>query len=445
MGQRNVTLAQVLGLVGWSVASSWFETIDGLRLLRPDGIDRHRLLLVVQLRRDVAPRCERCGAAHQHVHGRMPSRRVRDLPCSGVATLLEFEPLRLRCPHCPGVHIERLPLSSSGSRMTRRMEQQLAVEASAAPVSFVAANHGLSWGAVFRAEQAALLRWVATREMPLLRMIGLDEKWLGRRGDWPDRFVTLPSNLETGEPLAYRFGRGAEAVKAWLSTLSSETKAGIRLFAMDMHEPFCAAIADDPELAHAALVHDPFHVMKRANELIDELRRATFHRASAELRKVGSGSRWLFLRAEERLSADQRTRLRALLKYNATLARAYQLKEELRAVLASPTRPQMAAGLARILRRTQQRRCVPLRKLHDTLRRRLERILALAEHRPPTGRIEALNNNWETLVRRGRGYRNLDAFLLKLRFMIVNPIDSRSGLRRFLALAETSSRPAAAA
>jgi hypothetical protein len=27
-----------------------------------------------------------------------------------------------------------------------------------------------------------------------------------------------------------------------------------------------------------------------------------------------------------------------------------------------------------------------------------EEIFALGEHHPPTGRIEALNNNWETLV-----------------------------------------------
>ena len=36
-----------------------------------------------------------------------------------------------------------------------------------------------------------------------------------------------------------------------------------------------------------------------------------------------------------------------------------------------------------------------------------------------TGRIEALNNNWETLVRRGRGYRDLNGMFRKLRFMTV--------------------------
>src|SRR5208337_4099988 len=119
---------------------------------------------------------------------------------------------------------------------------------------------------------------------------------------------------------------------------------------------------------------------------------------------------------------------------NNTLARAYQIREELRGVLHASTKDQMALGLARILRRTARKDNVPLRRLHDTLNERWNEILALGEHRPPVGRIEALNNNWETLVRRARGYRNLDYLLRKLRFMTANPIRNHDGVRRFLAL-----------
>jgi len=61
-------------------------------------------------------------------------------------------------------------------------------------------------------------------------------------------------------------------------------------------------------------------------------------------------------------------------------------------------------------------------------------IQALADHRPAAGRVEALNNNWETLVRRGRGYRDHAYLLLKLRFMVANPIRKEDGVKRFLAL-----------
>lgn len=59
-------------------------------------------------------------------------------------------------------------------------------------------------------------------------------------------------------------------------------------------------------------------------------------------------------------------------------------------------------------------------------------------HHPHTGRIEALNNNWEALVRRARGYRDHQYLLLKLRFMTANPVRTEDGAKRFLALAHAA-------
>jgi transposase len=105
----------------------------------------------------------------------------------------------------------------------------------------------------------------------------------------------------------------------------------------------------------------------------------------------------------------------------------------------------MDIGLARILRRTQGRQNQPLRAWRESLRNHREQIFSLAEHRPPAGRIEALNNNWETLVRRARGYRDHHDLLLKLCFMTVNPIRNDRGVERFLALGLTPTRPLAEA
>ncbi len=103
-------------------------------------------------------------------------------------------------------------------------------------------------------------------------------------------------------------------------------------------------------------------------------------------------------------------------------------------MLHAPDLDSMAVGLDRILRRTAQRRHKPLRKLHDSLVVHRATILALGEHRPAAGRVEALNTNGESLVRRGRGYRDHQYILLKLRFMTANPIRKEHDIKRFLAL-----------
>lgn len=302
------------------------------------------------------------------------------------------------------------------------------------PIVRVAAQYGLSWSTVRRAEEYAIARWEVQRPKVRLHQVGVDEKYLGRRHQREEKFVTIVSNLETGEPVWMGYGRSEVTLKQWLDILTPAQKKQIQLFAMDMHQAFKNAVQSDPLLAHVAIVHDPFHVMKRANEAIDDLRRAIFFRAGSDLRAVGRGTRWLFLRAWERCTLLQQIKLKQLLACNAKLAAAYQLKEELRAVLAAPDKSAMAKGLCRILRRTQRKANVPLRKLHDSLLRHLLQILALAQFRPPVGRIEALNNNWETLVRRGRGYRDYPSLFRKLRFITVNPLQTMEGVRDFLAL-----------
>jgi transposase len=194
-------------------------------------------------------------------------------------------------------------------------------------------------------------------------------------------------------------------------------------------------------LEHAAIVHDPFHVTTLAGQMLDELRREVFFRAGPELRALGRGKRWLLLRAWERTTATEKTDLQKLLAHNRTLARGYQIKEELREALHAPNRAAIEIGLQRILRRTARHDIVAMRRLHDTLHERWNEIVSLAEHRPPVGRVEALNNNWETLVRRARGYRNYPYLLRKLRFMTATPIRNQDGIRRFLALGITPPMP----
>lgn len=438
MGKRARILTEILGFDGWRVTEAFFESANGKRVtvLRSYAPLRETKLVLVVERRWMG-RCGKCGSPCRHVHERVPKRRWSDLPWAGHSVQVEYAPSRLKCRRCDRAAIEWVPWADAFQRQTRRLQQQLTIEAASMPVMHVAALHGLSWRTVRRAETEAIGRWELTRPAVVLRHVGVDEKWLGRRHRLDHKYVTIVSNLETGEPVWIGYGRSEKTLRRWLQSLSDEQKRTIELFAMDLHRAYWNAVDGVRGLEHVAIVHDPFHVMKLAGQMLDELRREVFFRASAKMRSVGTGRRWLLLRAWDRLDDKQRSELQTMLSYNATLARAYQIKEELRLVLRAPDAKAMAKGLDRILRRTRRRDIVPLRRLHDTLDERYNEIVALAEHRPAVGRVEALNNNWETLVRRARGYRDHDYLLRKLRFMTANPIRTHDGLKRFVALGLT--------
>lgn len=438
MGQRSRTLTQIFGVDGFKV-DGYFEDAHGARLdddVLPVAL-RGKTLVLTVTRRWLA-RCGACGRPCKAIHERLPARRWTDLPWAEHPVVIEYAPVRVRCHACDHRPVELIAWADSHQRQTRRFQQRMAVYAMSMPILHVAAAYGVDWATVRRAQDAAIERWEQTRPVPELRQVGLDEKYLGRRSKLrTDKFVTIVSNLENGEPVWIGHGRSEETLTRWLSSLDAEQKARIKLFAVDMFEPFAAAVRNDPDLSHAAIVHDPFHVMKRAGEAIDEVRRQVLFRAGPDLRALGRGKRWLFLRASDRLSDDQRQALGEVLSANRTLMHAYTVKEHLRDVLRTPTRLDMEEGLRSVLRRTARRANVPMRKLHESLRSHFDAIVALGEHHPPTGRIEALNNNWETLIRRGRGYRNLDCMVRRLRFMIVNPVRNQRGIERFLAIGAT--------
>lgn len=439
MGQRSRILAEIFGFDGWIVRQAYFESPAGERVEAVHGFAplRNTSLVLVAERRWRA-RCSQCMGLCRTRHEQLPPRRWADLSWAGHPVQIQYAPCRYKCRRCVGAPVEMVAWADPWQRQSRRLQQHLALQAASMPVLHVAAQHGLSWSTVRRAEQHALERWDGSRASRPLRHVGIDEKYLGRRNHLQHKYVTIVSNIETGEPVWIGYGRGKETLRKWLDALSASQKAQIQLFAMDMWDAYRVAVRETRGLQHVPIVHDPFHITKRVIIALDELRKEVFFRAGPQLRRLGGGHgrRWLLLRAWERNTAPQRAELRRLLSFNATLARGYQIKEEAREILLhSPDRAAMNQGLRRLLRRTQSRRVRSLRRLHESLRNHYEAILALAEHRPSTGRIEALNNNWEALVRRARGYRNHQYLLLKLRFATANPVRNERDVSRFLALA----------
>lgn len=437
MGQRSVSLTRILGFDGWAVVESYFERKDGSVVHAVGRYDVHReTRLVLLVTRRWLPRCGACGATCRAIHENGQTRRWRDLPWGDHPVEIEYAPQRVKCTACAAHTTEMVAWAEGKQRQTRRLQHRLASECTSAPVSHVAERYDMSWPAVRRAELHAIARWERTRPAVPLCHVGVDEKWLGRRHKRKEKFVTIVSNLETGEPLWIGYGRSASTLRSWLATLTPGDKERIDLFAMDMHAPFALAVTTTDGLEHAVIVHDPFHVMKRVGEAIDEVRRAIFFRGGPVLRGLGRGKRWLLLRAWERNTAEQQRDLRALLACNGKLARAYALKEEIRDLVRNaPARDAMLVGLDRIYRRTSRSSLRPLHRLEASLREHETAIADLAEYRPATGRIEALNNNWEALVRRARGYRDHEYLLRKLRFSVANPLQSRKGRAAFTQLA----------
>jgi transposase len=120
--------------------------------------------------------------------------------------------------------------------------------------------------------------------------MGIDEIYLGKK----QKFLTVVSNLETGEPLWFGRERKKETLDEFLEKqLSRFQRNAIRAGCVDMWEPFRQSI--EQWLPQCWIVCDKFHIMQHAGAAVEEVRRAEFFRKGGAAREVVKGKRWLLL------------------------------------------------------------------------------------------------------------------------------------------------------
>lgn len=376
-------------------------------------IDEKKKILELWVRRKRGNRkleCSGCGRKFLDAYD-CNERTVRDLPWSEFRTTVYIEVYRVKCPQC-GVKVERVPLLPSKAPYSKRFEDAVGQACEGASARQVARRFGLAESTVRAIDLRYLERWAASRRKPALRQMGVDEIHLGKK----QKFLTVVCNLETGEPLWFGRERKKETLDEFFrEELSSRQRYRIEAACVDMWEPFRLSIEE--WAPQCKIVYDKFHIMKHANEAIDEVRRAEFFRKGARLRDLIKGKRWLLLSRWVNLKTEQRRVLNELFALNRKVFKAYLLKESLDRLWVYTYEGAMLNYLLRWVKQLRWQRLEPFEKLAKTLLDHIDGILNYCRTKVPLGVVEAVNGNIKSLLRRGRGYQNLRYLLLKAQRM----------------------------
>jgi transposase len=356
--------------------------------------------------------CSGCGKKLSDAYD-CGEREVRDLPWSGYRTTVVIEIYRVRCPDC-GVRVERVPLLPSKAPYSKRFEEAVGLACESASARQVARRFELASSTVRAIDLRYLERWQAGRRKPVLRQIGVDENHLGKK----TKFVTVVSDLETGEPIWMRRERKQETLDAFFKQeLSAFRRGRIEAACVDMWEPYTNSIRE--YCPNCKIVYDRFHIMQHANDAVDEVRRAEFFRKKGELREVVKGKRWLLLTRWKNLELSKKRLLNELFALNRKLFKAYVLKESLEHLWDYRYEGAMMNYLEKWIDQLKWQRLPAFDKLAWTLWDHMEGILNYCRTKVRFGVVEALNANIKSVLRRGRGYKNLHYLLLKVRRMVV--------------------------
>jgi transposase len=358
--------------------------------------------------RRFALRCPDCGQAMGE--NRSEWQMVRDLPWgSASVVLLRFEAFQGRCAQCGRYHTIR----PAGIDERRRATQRLLLFASRlcreTTLSAVADLLGVAVSTVLRWDKAVLTRQLPPPQLDGLRVLLIDEKAVGKH----HHYVTLVMNGETGELLYMAEGKKKESLERFFQQLTPEQKRSIEAVGIDRAGAYYAVVRD--YLPKAAIVYDKFHLIANYNGVIDEVRRAEWHRAKTEQREVIKGERYNLFRNRENQTPEQKRDLAALLALNENLHATYVLKDALKC-LWTYRYPKAASNfLDRWVGWAKEAALRPLERFANSLLQAREEIISFCKHPITNGRLEGFNNLISRLIHRACGVRDLDYLFLKLR------------------------------
>jgi len=154
-----------------------------------------------------------------------------------------------------------------------------------------------------------------------------------------------------------------------------------------------------------------------AESAVDEVRRAEFFRKGGASREIVKGKRWLLLSRWVHLNTQKKRQLNALFALNRRVMKAYLLKESLDRLWSYIYEGAMLRYLKSWIDQLRWQLLTPMEKLARMLLEHLEGILNYCRTKVPMGVVEAVNGNIKALLRRGRGYRDLNYLLLKAQRM----------------------------
>jgi transposase len=385
-----------------------FRRLLALQETRVRGVEFFVAAMMICV--DVAPRrynptCSRCGRRSAAGTYDSDSRLWRHIDLGPWELYLRYQLRRFLCPHCRAVVTEAVPWAEFASTFTRDFEDVTSFYAQQANQTVVSRVMKIAWPTVGN----IVRRTVTRRGLPLrvgkLYRIGVDEISYRKH----HKYLSIVADHDTGHVVWAGNGKSGDSLDPFLDSLGEDGRRAIRLVSMDMSQAYISKVRG--RLPHVIIVFDPFHVIKLANDAVDNVRRQQVRalKDKAEAKDLKK-TRWILLKVPQDLDAVETEKLAVLAKVNRPLYRAYLLKEALRAVFRQPL-PQAKKTLDAWLAWASRSRLASFVTLARTIRQHKAGILAAIEHGLSNGRLEGLNNKIRLISHRAYGFHSAEALI----------------------------------
>lgn len=364
------------------------------------------LVVTIVPRANNRAQCSRC-KRRASIYDRLPTNRdFQFVPLWGFPVYFRYRMRRVQCPE-HGVVVESVPWAKGKSPLTHALELFLARWARRLSWLEVARCFDVSWHCVFQSVQSVVQFGLKHRNLENISAIGVDEIQYAKG----HQYLTVVYQIDQGARrlLSVTQDRGVRSLLAFFRMFGPRRSSQIRFVCSDMWRPYLKVIKKKlPEALH---VLDRFHIVANLNKALNEIRAAEARKLRQDgYEEVLKHTKYCFLKNQENLTPNQKTKLSDVLQYDLKSVRAYLLKESFQ-LFWNYTSPYWAEWyLKKWCARAMRSRLEPIKKFVKSLRRHQPLILNWfkAKKTISSGVVEGLNRKINLTTRKAYGFRNFE-------------------------------------
>lgn len=266
---------------------------------------------------------------------------------------------------------------------------------------------GIGAQRVFRIIRRHVSHALATQDIAEVKELSVDET-SSRKGH---NYLTILADRKAKKVVGVAVGKDKDAFAHAL--VDMEVRGGdrkkVRAVTMDMSRSYIAGVNE--YMLQADIVFDRFHVVKKMNEAVDQIRKVD--------RKNYDGlrnSRYLWLKNRNNLTEEQKTEVEKLSLACPNIGEAYRLKELLKIVLDNAYRQRKITPLNEWIKEAWKSKLEPIRRFINMLRNHWYGIKGYFYRLSTNAYAERVNLKIQEIKRVAKGFRNIHNFMIMIYF-----------------------------
>ena len=241
------------------------------------------------------------------------------------------------------------------------------------------------------------------KDLSEVTQIGIDET-SSKKGH---KYVSIFVDMKEHDIVFATEGKDAKTIESFAEEFPKHNGKVEKIteVSMDMSPAFISGTKKT--LINASITFDKFHVIKQLNEALDEVRRN-----EQKLNPLLKGSRYIWLKNPNNLTATQAKSLVTLSKENKKVSKVYQMKLTFQDIYRTVW-DKVCADMAikKWLSWAVRSRLEPVKKFAKMIKSHYSGILRFFHSRLTAGISEGINSRIQEIKRRGKGYRNIKNFI----------------------------------